>query len=308
MCNPKVFQHEMKFQPQVFVGILRAVKSENMEGQFGEDSSSEIQKMKREDFLDSSWRVCQEFAVVSPKDVLKGVPTRWMGHKFKIHLAPGTTPIHRHIYKLSPLDLQEASTQIYSMSERWFIRPSQFPRASPVSFVPKKEGSLQFGVHYHWLNKRTMGNWYPLPFLKEMIDCLSGAEVFSKIDLWSWYWQMLVRNEDVPKTAFRMRWDDTNFLWYVLVLQTPLQSSYTCCRHPSWVSGWFSDYLSLRHLDIFPVLLQIMLNTWGLSSSPWKDNKFIPTLWSVKSMCKSKNSWVNGLLQRMSLLSRLNQK
>ena len=88
------------------MGILRAIKAEDMEGQSGEGISSEIYKIKKEDLPDSIWWVCEEFAAVFPKDLPKGVPPGWMGHEFKIDLEPDTHPIHRSIYKLSPLELQ----------------------------------------------------------------------------------------------------------------------------------------------------------------------------------------------------------
>ena len=87
------------------MGILRAVKSEHTEGQSGEDPSSEVQKIKWEDLHDSIWKVCEEFAAVFPKDLPKAVPPWQMGRECKIDLEPDTTPIHRPIYKLSPLEL-----------------------------------------------------------------------------------------------------------------------------------------------------------------------------------------------------------
>ena len=44
------------------------------------------------------------------------------------------------------------------------------------------------------------------------MDRLWGSQVFSKIDLWLGYWQMPVRDEDVPKTAFSTRWGSYEFL------------------------------------------------------------------------------------------------
>ena len=39
-----------------------------------------------------------------------------------------------------------------------------------------------------------------------MYDRLGGSKVFSKIDLRSGYWQVPVREQDIPKTAFKTRW------------------------------------------------------------------------------------------------------
>ena len=95
----------MKSQSPAFLGILRAVKSEEKDGQSGESTSTAVAKIKREDLPDNIWRVCQEFEAIFPKDLPKGVPPRRMGHEFKIDLEPDTAPIHRPIYKLSPLEL-----------------------------------------------------------------------------------------------------------------------------------------------------------------------------------------------------------
>ena len=97
----------MKLQSPAFVGILRAAKSEDKDGQSGEDTSTEVEKIKREDLPDDIWSTCEEFKAVFPKDLPKGIPPRRMGHEFKIDLELDTAPIHRPIYKLSPLEYKK---------------------------------------------------------------------------------------------------------------------------------------------------------------------------------------------------------
>jgi hypothetical protein len=48
----------------------------------------------------------------------------------------------------------------------------------------------------------TVKNKYPLPCIDLLFDQLIGAQVFSKIDLCSSYHQILIREEDIPNTAF----------------------------------------------------------------------------------------------------------
>ncbi|GJT67385.1 putative reverse transcriptase domain-containing protein [Tanacetum coccineum] len=56
-----------------------------------------------------------------------------------------------------------------------------------------------------------MKNRYPLPRIDDLFDHLQGSSVYSKIDLRSGYHQLRVREEDIPKTAFRTRYDHYEF-------------------------------------------------------------------------------------------------
>ncbi|GKF75321.1 putative reverse transcriptase domain-containing protein [Tanacetum coccineum] len=58
-------------------------------------------------------------------------------------------------------------------------------------------------IDYRELNKLTVKNRYPLPRFDNLFDRLQGSRVYSKIDLRSGYHQLRVREEDIPKTAFR---------------------------------------------------------------------------------------------------------
>jgi hypothetical protein len=61
-------------------------------------------------------------------------------------------------------------------------------------------------VDYRPLNEVTIKNKYPLPRIDILFDQLTGARVFSKIDLRLDYHQIRIRPEDMPKTAFTTRY------------------------------------------------------------------------------------------------------
>ena len=62
------------------------------------------------------------------------------------------------------------------------------------------------------INRVTVQNKYPLPRIDDLFDQLQGAQIFSKNDLRSGYHQLKIKPNDVPKTAFRIRYEHYEFL------------------------------------------------------------------------------------------------
>jgi hypothetical protein len=143
--------------------------------------------------------VC-ELLDVFPEDLPGLPPERDM--EFVIELKPGTAPISRRSYCMPPNELAELKTQLQDLLEKGFIRPSSSPWGCPAIFVKKKDQTLRMCVDYRPLNEVTIKNKYPLPRINILFDQLTGARVFSKIDLRSGYHHIRIRPEDISKTAF----------------------------------------------------------------------------------------------------------
>ncbi|GJV31193.1 putative reverse transcriptase domain-containing protein [Tanacetum coccineum] len=120
-------------------------------------------------------------------------------------------PIVRDFPEVFPEDLSELAEQLQELSDKGFIRPSSSLWGAPVLFVKKKDGSFRMCIDYRELNKLTIKNRYPLPRIDDLFDQLQGSSVYSKIDLRSGYHQLRVREKDIPKTAFRMRYGHYEF-------------------------------------------------------------------------------------------------
>nr|GEW17046.1 putative reverse transcriptase domain-containing protein [Tanacetum cinerariifolium] len=149
------------------------------------------------------------FPEVFPDDLPGIPPPRQV--EFKIELILGAAPVTRTPYRLAPSELKELSEQLKELSKKGFIRPSSSPWGASVLFVKKKEGSFRMCINYRELNKLTVKNRYPLPRIDDLFDQLQGSSVYSKIDLRSGYYQLRIKEEDIPITAFQTRYGHFEF-------------------------------------------------------------------------------------------------
>nr|GEY80310.1 putative reverse transcriptase domain-containing protein [Tanacetum cinerariifolium] len=151
----------------------------------------------------------REFLKFFPGELHGLPPVRQV--EFQIELVPGAAPVAHAPYRLAPSEMQELSNQLQELADRGFIRPSTSPQGAPFLFVKKKDGSFRIFIDYRQLNKLTIKNRYPLPRIDDLFDQLQGSSVYLKINLRSGYHQLRVRNEDIPKTAFRTRYGHYEF-------------------------------------------------------------------------------------------------
>ena len=154
--------------------------------------------------------IVKDFPEVFPDDLPGIPPDREI--EFEIELLPGTAPISKAPYRMAPTELKELQIQLQELIDKRFIRPSHSPWGALVLFVKKKDGTMLMCIDYRELNKVTIKNKYPLPRIDDLFDQLKGATVFSKIDLRSGYHQLKIRENDIPKTAFRSRYGHYEFL------------------------------------------------------------------------------------------------
>jgi hypothetical protein len=104
-------------------------------------------------------RVVSNFPDVFPEELPGMPPERKV--EFAIELIPGTTPISKRAYRVSGPELVELKKQIDELLEKGYIRPCTSPRAAPVLFVEKKDGTKRMCIDYRALNEVTIKNKYP---------------------------------------------------------------------------------------------------------------------------------------------------
>ena len=98
------------------------------------------------------------------------------------------------------------------MLEDDIIRARQRSYRAPVIMVCKQDGSWCMCRDYRELENNTIKDKFPIPIIDELLDELDGAVVFTKLDSCSRYHQIEMKDEDIPKTSFRIHEGQYEFL------------------------------------------------------------------------------------------------
>ena len=111
-------------------------------------------------------------------------------------------PIYRYPYRKSISERNIINAEVDKMLKAGVIQPYTSPWSSPVVMIPKDDGTLRFCIDYRELNKITIPDPYPMPRIDDIFDRLQGSKYFTKLDMKSGYWQILMFLMHVSKTAF----------------------------------------------------------------------------------------------------------
>ena len=141
--------------------------------------------------------------------------TLWNRFPTTLNSDPGRTGITEHRIntgaakpvRLPPYRIPHAYRDIVceelrQMEKAGIIERSSSEWAAPIVLVKKKDATLRMCVDYRRLNAVSEMDAYPMPRVDDLIDRLGGAKFITTLDLSRGYWQVPVRKEDQPKTAF----------------------------------------------------------------------------------------------------------
>ena len=121
----------------------------------------------------------------------------------KAGIKPYQQPLRKMHPKLEPL-IQSEVKKLLDARIIFKVKHSEW--ASNLVLVRKKLGEIRLCMDFRNLNRASDKDNYPVPPMEQLLQLVSGSELFSLLDGFSGYNQVLVAEEDRLKTTFRTKW------------------------------------------------------------------------------------------------------
>ena len=131
-----------------------------------------------------------------------------------IQLVEGAKPVKSKFYKLNKFKSDILKEELIKLLEKGLIVPAKSSWSSPIVLVKKKNGKWRLCNDYRRVNALTVPDVYSLPNIEEIFDSLAGATVFSTLDLFSGYHQILMAEDSIDITGFTTKFG--NFVYKVM--------------------------------------------------------------------------------------------
>jgi hypothetical protein len=167
-----------------------------------DDLSEEVQELQ-EEFAD----------IVVDKLPRSLPPIRSVSHH--IDLIPRSIFPNRAPYRLIPQENEEVKRQVKDLLDKGLVKEILSPCVVPTLISPNKDGGWRICTDLRAINKITIRYKFPLPRMDDLMDCLSGAKLFSKIDLKRSYHQLRMREGDEWKIALKT--NEVLYEWLVML-------------------------------------------------------------------------------------------
>ena len=214
------------------------------------------------------------------RDVYNAEPGRTDLVRHHLDMKPGTLPKASHPYSYHGEKREFLQNIIKENVSNGRMVPCISPWGSPSVVVKKPLGGHRFVADYRGINADTIKDAYPIPRIDKTLESLRKGKIFTTLDMTSGYWQVLMCEGCIPKTAIIS--EDGTYAWKVMP-QGMTNSGATFQRLMDFVLGglkWssclayiddiviFSEDPSLHYLDIIRVLER--LRRAGLTVNPKK--------------------------------------
>ncbi|KAF1321175.1 reverse transcriptase, partial [Globisporangium splendens] len=202
------------------------------EGFVNTASSADVldEKTRKERFEEQSWgalkknpvyALAREFEDIFPDKVPDELPFD-RGIRHEIDVLPGTKYCITRQWPL-PKEQVEAIDEFFAQrAKAGHVRESKSPHCSPTFCVKKATGGWRIVHAFNKLNDATIPAQTPVPRKDMILDGMVGSTVFSAIDLKDGFYQIRMREGDVPLTAVST---PSGMLWEWLVMPQGLKNA-----------------------------------------------------------------------------------
>lgn len=128
-------------------------------------------------------------------------------NEHKIELRETARPKVHKLQRTKPEHMQAVREEVEKLLKQGCIVPVDNAEwVAPLVIVLKKNGKVRVCVDYRELNKATIKNRYPLPFIDCILDAVAGHEFFSFCGKYAGFHQIPMRKSDILKTTFVTPW------------------------------------------------------------------------------------------------------
>ncbi|KAE9161539.1 hypothetical protein PF005_g31206 [Phytophthora fragariae] len=187
-------------------------------------------KSKKERFDEQSWdslksspfyEVLREYRDVLPDDIPAELPQD-KGVQHEIDLVPGTKYCVTRQWPLPREQVKAIDDFFESRRKAGQVRESKSPHSAPTFCVKKAQGGWRIVHAYNKLNDATVPAQTPIPRKDVIIDSMALSTIFSALDLRDGFYQILMRESDIPLTAVST---PSGMLWEWLVMPQGLKNA-----------------------------------------------------------------------------------
>ncbi|KAH9116245.1 hypothetical protein LEN26_012902 [Aphanomyces euteiches] len=165
--------------------------------------------------------ILMEYKDVFPDEVPAALPSD-KGIRHEIDLVPGTKYCVTHQWPLPRDQVDFIDSFFAARKKAGHVRESNSPHSSPTFCVKKPNGGWRIVHAFNKLNQATIPAQTPIPRKDVIIDSMAGSTLFSTIDLRDGFYQILMRIQDIPKTAVST---PSGMLWEWLVMPQGLSNA-----------------------------------------------------------------------------------
>ncbi|POM76447.1 RNA-directed DNA polymerase [Phytophthora palmivora] len=137
------------------------------------------------------------------------------GVRHEIDLVPGTTYCATRQWPLRREQCEVIDAFFAEKAKSGMVRESKSPHSTPTFCVRKPNGKWRLVHAYNKLNDATVPAQTPIPSKDVLLNNMSGCTLYSALDLVDGYYQILMRESDIPLTAVST---PSGMLWEWLVM------------------------------------------------------------------------------------------